>query len=552
MASVTTYYRRLIEQELENLRDEMVENLTRLLMFCTVSGPTNEDERRLYLNELSRGFSFLHGLARQMDFSWRSYDNRVCVIEQTGGPEVVGLPLHIDVVPSGEGWHYPAFGGMIEDGVIYGRGAQDNKGPIVEMLYAVHVLKRLGLKFRRTVRLIIASQEETGDWSDVKAYFKREPAPHFSIVSDSEFPIINGEKGMIDLKIDIHWNEPLKQHPSLAFLNFRGGERPNIVPNRADIAWMVGEGQAQGVATTLKRTLEDFLKSHPEADAFPLRIDREQESGHKPLHISFLGRSIHSSTPEGGHNAVIDALRFLQEVPEIAPKLAEVARFLSESFADIYGKGIGIDGKHSFLGETTSSLDVLEIDENGARAIVNVRQTYGATAREILKKVRQRVAHWAEQSGMKAEVQFNCDPHEALYVDPKKNAELIGSLRKAFAEVTGCEASLVARGGTTFAKAFPNAVSFGPVLPSQEKNLMHQADECLDIRHFLRNTCIFALAIMLLATEHESMAPGGETSAGSVDLSEAETLVSPPLDREPPEDEADTLESRLNPGGTGE
>ena len=158
-------------------RGEMVENLAKLLMFSTVSGSTTIEEQRLHNNEISGAFSFLSSLVRQMGLSWRNYENRICVVEQPGGHEVVGVPLHIDVVPSGEGWHYPAFGGMVENDVIYGRGAQDNKGPIIEVLYALHALKRLNLPFRRTVRLIIASQEETGNWSDVDLYLTKEPAP---------------------------------------------------------------------------------------------------------------------------------------------------------------------------------------------------------------------------------------------------------------------------------------------------------------------------------------------------------------------------------------
>ena len=39
---------------------------------------------------------------------------------------------HTDVVPPGdEGlWTYPPFGGVIEDGVLYGRGASDMKGAV--------------------------------------------------------------------------------------------------------------------------------------------------------------------------------------------------------------------------------------------------------------------------------------------------------------------------------------------------------------------------------------------------------------------------------------
>jgi succinyl-diaminopimelate desuccinylase len=37
---------------------------------------------------------------------------------------------HTDVVPPGEGWRHDPFGGVVEDGILYGRGACDMKGGI--------------------------------------------------------------------------------------------------------------------------------------------------------------------------------------------------------------------------------------------------------------------------------------------------------------------------------------------------------------------------------------------------------------------------------------
>lgn len=44
---------------------------------------------------------------------------------------------HVDVVPAGEGWSVDPFGGVMEDGFLYGRGAQDMKGGVAAFLCAV-------------------------------------------------------------------------------------------------------------------------------------------------------------------------------------------------------------------------------------------------------------------------------------------------------------------------------------------------------------------------------------------------------------------------------
>ena len=55
--------------------------------------------------------------------------------------ETVGILVHLDVVPEGDGWDYDPYGGEIHEGKIYGRGAVDDKGPAIACLYAMKALK---------------------------------------------------------------------------------------------------------------------------------------------------------------------------------------------------------------------------------------------------------------------------------------------------------------------------------------------------------------------------------------------------------------------------
>ena len=63
---------------------------------------------------------------------------------------------HIDVVPSGEGWKYPPFGGVIDNGVIYSRGVCDMKGGIASFVYAIKELK----KYSGILSILLTSDEE--------------------------------------------------------------------------------------------------------------------------------------------------------------------------------------------------------------------------------------------------------------------------------------------------------------------------------------------------------------------------------------------------------
>jgi len=80
-------------------------------------------------------------------------------------PNIV-LLTHIDVVPAGDpkGWTYPPFSGKISDGMVWGRGAIDNKAmgvmQVLAMIRFVELAAEQDLPFN--VSMLAVSGEETG------------------------------------------------------------------------------------------------------------------------------------------------------------------------------------------------------------------------------------------------------------------------------------------------------------------------------------------------------------------------------------------------------
>ncbi len=79
------------------------------------------------------------------------------------GRDPLVLMAHYDVVPVDESdaWTYPPFAGTIADGSVYGRGALDDKGPLLVVLEAVENLLADGFVPSRDVYLSFGGNEET-------------------------------------------------------------------------------------------------------------------------------------------------------------------------------------------------------------------------------------------------------------------------------------------------------------------------------------------------------------------------------------------------------
>ena len=55
--------------------------------------------------------------------------------------ELWGALSHADIVPAGKGWSVPPFTAERKDGKVFGRGTEDDKGPLVAVLYAMAAIK---------------------------------------------------------------------------------------------------------------------------------------------------------------------------------------------------------------------------------------------------------------------------------------------------------------------------------------------------------------------------------------------------------------------------
>ena len=151
-----------------------------------------------------RSLDHVLAAADAMGFKTCNVDGHVGWCEYGEGEEMVAVLGHLDVVPAGDGWSFDPWGGEIKDDKIFGRGTMDDKGPSIAALFALEALRDSGLSLKRRVRLIFGCNEETGA-TDVHYYLEHGgEVPVMGFTPDAEYPIINGEKGIIHLPIQLN------------------------------------------------------------------------------------------------------------------------------------------------------------------------------------------------------------------------------------------------------------------------------------------------------------------------------------------------------------
>lgn len=81
------------------------------------------------------------------------------------GPRVIAFDAHIDTVGVGdrEEWSWDPYRGKVEDGIIFGRGASDQKGAMASMVYGAKVIKDLSLHQDFSLYFVGSIQEEDCD-----------------------------------------------------------------------------------------------------------------------------------------------------------------------------------------------------------------------------------------------------------------------------------------------------------------------------------------------------------------------------------------------------
>ena len=142
-------------------------------------------------------------LGKKLGFRTASVDDMAGYVEYGEGDEMIAVLGHLDVVPEGDGWNYPPYGAVIDNGRMYGRGTVDDKGPTIAAFYALKAIKDAGVPLSRRIRIIFGLDEERGSRC-IKHYVQKgEELPVMGFTPDGEYPIIYAEKGILNATLPV-------------------------------------------------------------------------------------------------------------------------------------------------------------------------------------------------------------------------------------------------------------------------------------------------------------------------------------------------------------
>lgn len=453
----------------ESYRDEIIRSTQELVAIPSVEGEPQPGKP--FGEDVYRALDYVLTLGKRLGFETKNVDGYAGHIEFGRGEKMLGILTHLDVVPEGSGWTYPPYGGEIHNGKIYGRGAVDDKGPTIAVLYAMKAVMQAGIPMNKRVRLILGTDEESG-WEDLKYYFEKEPVPDFGMSPDGRYPIINAEKGILHIAL---YRKFLRgQKASIGLKRMYGGQRPNVVPDECTCIFGPGVD---------RQRLMGSIENLKTKSGYTIEAELDHQDA---VTVKSMGQLAHASMPEKGKNAIGQMLLFLSALGLGDSEMERFIAFLSETIGmEFDGCSIGLKLEDQLSGELTLNLGIIDVNDQYGRAIIDIRYPVSFEKEHILARIRDVAGKY----GVEIEVLEHQMP---LYVP--EDHFLVQTLKKVYAEQTGQSAYTVAIGGGTYARAIKNAVAFGAVFPGKPE-MAHQRDEYIEIDDLMMNAKIYAHAI---------------------------------------------------------
>ena len=456
----------IIDKEIENARPLLVSDTIHFVSIRSVQedplpgAPFGEGPKKM-LDEFMK-------IAEGDGFYVKDYGVGVISASMKEGEIDLGIWLHGDVVPEGEGWDFSPYDAVEYNGCIIGRGAGDNKGQLAAAYNLFKIFKKLGIQLDYNPAIYLGSNEETGmkdiigipDDPDARGFLNVSTPPKMSLVPDGGFPVGYGGKGAANLK--------LKSKKTLASLSFTAGDDSN--PGLA-------------VANLHKKTAirTDLLGCE-------ISEDGTSSTAYSPPR--------HGSTPDPNGNMITLLSSALMDQKDIPEEDKAILGVLNELSLDVYGEKMGINIENEIMGKLTSFPKKVEMKNGAPEIFLNIRYPFGITFEEIVEKATE----YAVKHGFEITEAYR--GVDAYMMD--RDSKMVKLLCETSNSVTGDNAEPFTMSGGTYAHRLPNAYVFGtsgncpPADFAPGHGSVHGVDEAVSIDRLIRMMKIYSRALLEL------------------------------------------------------
>ena len=375
--------------------------------------------------------------------------------------EYIGILGHLDVVEAGNlsRWSYPPFQLTEKEGILYGRGVNDDKGPLLAQLYCIKVLQDQGNEFKKNIKVIAGGAEET-TWHCMGHYFKNHPQPLMAYSPDGNFPIVNGEKGILTLQIE----RTLEKNGCISV--------ESVCTN------------PKGFAIADEVQLHCFCK---ETESLPDELKKYFQSP-KGLFV-FTGKSALTRNPHKADNALFKMIDFVMSHSMYFDQgFVEVCREIQRYFRDPYGKDCGFYHKNKDMGESTLAVFDLQIADGVCSYKLDLRFDHHRTGEEIFSFFEALLKRPVLLVRMK----------RPLFVP--QDDPLIQKLSAAYEFICHEKAKCFSKGGASYARVLDHGVAFGATFDGYDTH-PHSYDENMRTEDLMKAMEIYCESIRRLACE---------------------------------------------------
>lgn len=421
--------------------EESKEDMIKLLKVFVQQKSVRKDNDTLYRfgKDIHKMMNIFVRESKKFNFDRYGQFNDYYSWVEIGDPELplVGIVGHLDTVDYvEENWKYNPLGEFTLD-VLYGRGVVDNKGPIVQALYLMNYIKKEKLPIR--VRLIVGTDEES-DFSCIKKYIENnEEMPEIGFVPDAKFPYVISEKGILNTTLSIH-----KDDFGVEVEDIAGGTGVNIVPDYAYV-----------------------------------KISDEVTSQH--------GVASHVGNNSDGDNAIINLIEKLSIQVSKDSFVDKIYKLIRENYLALEVNNREVMIKPTYLEKIGNQINItfdtrVDVD-------IDVEQV-----KESLLRYFCLTSSSVKRTNMANGYEYDRDSKLIKLFKDAYN-ESIEELRPL--EAKGEPLRI---GGTTYAKYFPNCITFGPGFQG-EHSYAHREDERLSVKSFIDGTYIYIKLVERISKE---------------------------------------------------